>query len=101
MKYIALLDYQSTLGEFAAGDIVELSESVARAINRDQPRTLTLSIEQQGEGNEDNNEAANEAANEAGAEAGAEAGTEDVETRAMPTPPQDRMVRRAPRNRAK
>lgn len=92
MKYIALLDYQSTLGAFAAGDTVELSESVARAINRDQPRTLTLSIEPlepQGEGNEDSTESA------------AEAGIEEVETREMPAPPQDRMVRRAPRNRAK
>lgn len=95
MKYIALLDYQSTLGEFAAGDTVELSESVARAINRDQPRTLILSvdpidpIEPQGEGNEDNTEAVNEA------------GAEGVETREMPAPPQDRMVRRAPRSRAK
>ncbi len=109
MKYLALLDYASTLGAFATDDVVELAEGVARAINRDQPRTLIPApllpggpsgVEGSGE-DESDGEAEPADASVDVAAGGNVSDTTDTETRTLPSPPQDRMIHRAPRNRAK
>ena len=79
--YTATQRYRSGLGQFAAGETVDLPEDFAAHINRDAPGTLKLTTDEP----------------EATDESDEPEATDESEARQVDEPPADRMVRQARR----